>query len=244
MMEIIILNYNIFVYTTSPLNINSKLLYKYTPKFRQLKTVFIELAYHALEDQRPDDYWRNSSYLRYYGIANSEKVSLINRSIFFAKPELAFRYMLKKKAPQLNEQGFNENNFDGRFKDYKYDEQKIWDRRKKTRHKDESLLIYRKNTQTLKDMISYCHEQGIRVILISPPVYKSYSAEMLDSKKKRRQEFLDSLPSDILFLNYENSAEFSVHDFVNGNHLNTTGAQKFTGILNRTIDSQFNSERP
>ena len=58
---------------------------------------------------------------------------------------------------------------------------------------------------------------------------------MLTPKLKRREDFLNRLPSNVPFWNYENSTVFKVTDFINGNHLNSAGAKQFTRILNQDI---------
>jgi len=95
------------------------------------------------------------------------------------------------------------------------------------------------NTNIIDNIISYCERQGIKVILVSTPMYVSCLQQKIQTKDERRRNYIDSLKNyaNIIYLNYENDKRFTVRDFKNDDHLSVAGAKKFTELISSKIDS-------
>lgn len=213
----------------------------------KLKYVLIEVSYNHLElPHHPNDYWKNAVYLKYY------KVNAFNRPTFvkdefvyisnpkFYSNKLMDYYFYKTDKAQLNEYGFDTNNYEGAFKKLHYNESKI------STHKfkiitSEDTSIFKTNTTYLFEVLDYLIAENINVIVCTLPLYKTYINERNPNIVHRRDSVLSVIKknyANVTILNKEtDSLEFTAKYFLNENHLNPDGAKKFTAMVNQAIDS-------
>lgn len=225
-------------YGSQDLNLDLLLLKKVASQCPKLKTVIIELSYHSLEFTNPKNYWRNNLYTRFYNIypEGNIRYNIFNYSIFLSNPTFFIDYYIKNSAERNNYlidvKGFIINDFDGRFLENNFDTLQI----KKTdliaqnkfNYRDNIALV--KNKKIIRSIIELTNKNKLNLIFISPPVYKTATQHYLNEKLEERSILLKNYPN-IIFLNYEQDKNFTVEDFKNDDHLNTTGANKFTKLL-------------
>ena len=222
------------------------LVFEQLPK---LQFVVFELSYHTLEYENKIMYSGNSLYLRFYNINLFNRgVNIKDYSIYLSNPKFYNRFLNPfAKKISVNKYGFATDLFsDGselhRFKKLKYNENVILnDTANKyiKRHKYEDVEAYNKNTLTISRMINECIKKDITPIIISPPVYKSYFNSYINSKEKRRKDFINKILLNYpysVYIDYEQDNRFKVTDFKNEDHLNPIGAKKFSRLLNDTIN--------
>ncbi len=213
----------------------------------KLKYVLLEVSYNHLElPHHPNDYWKNTAYLKYYGVNAFERQTYFkDRLVYLSNPrfysnKLVDHYFYKTDKSELNKYGFDTNNFEGAFKELNYDESKI------AKHKfriinREDRAVFKKNTTYLFEMLDYLKSQNLNVIVCTLPLYKTYLNDRNRNIVKRRDSVLDAIKrhyGNVVILNKEaDSIQFTVKDFLNENHLNPIGAKKFTALLNQKIDS-------
>lgn len=213
----------------------------------KLKYVLIELSYNHLElPHHPNDYWKNTVYLKYYNVNAFERPTFLkDKLVYLSNPrfysnKLLDYYFYKTDKTQLNEYGFDDNNFEGDFKKLNYNESKIATHKFKIITR-EDLDIFKKNTTYLFEMLDYANAENFKVIVCTLPLYKTYLNERNPNIVKRRDSVLSIIKqkySNVLFLDKEaDTIDFTEKDFLNENHLNPDGAKKFTTMVNRTIDS-------
>ncbi len=213
----------------------------------KLKYVLFEVSYNHLElPHHPDDYWKNTIYLKYYGVNAFERPTWFkDRLVFLSNPSfysyvLKENYFYKTKNVQLNRYGFDTNNYEGAFKKLNYDESKIETHKFKIITR-EDLGIFKENTAYLFEMLNYAKAENLEVIVCTLPLYKTYLKQRNPNIVRRRDSVLEVIKkkySNVIFLNEEtDTLNFTVKDFLNENHLNPDGAKKFTTLVNRKIDS-------
>lgn len=213
-----------------------------------LKYVLLEVSYNHLElPHHPNDYWKNSIYLKYYGVNAFERPTYFkDRLVYLSNPrfysnKLMEHYFYENNKIQLNRYGFDTNNFEGSFKNLRYDESKIALHKFKI-IKRENKTIFKKNTAYLFEMLDYLKSENLKVVVCTLPLYKTYLNERNKSIVRRRDSILEIIKmqySNVIVLNKENDTlQFNVKDFLNENHLNPDGAKKFTALVNDAIESK------
>ena len=225
-----------------PMSIDYYLLDKYIDKMPHLTTVFLEITtFRFYNDLNLSD-WNTHIYSILYNINYKvEPFSLKNYLFvysdypYFSKIFLTYcnPYSYKYKK---NEFGFVTNDFNDKFEELKFDSVKI----NKTfvmGNIFDNQNLFSINESFLIKSIKRCVDKGIRVVLISPPVYKTYFNHIPANKKKE----VDSLVCNIVneyrlkYYDYSCDSRFNIYDFKNDSHLNSAGAEKLSKIINQDI---------
>ena len=93
------------------------------------------------------------------------------------------------------------------------------------------------NTIILKQVTETLQQRNIGVVLISLPVDISYSRLMLPEKLRIIKQNVDSIANQyrINYYDYMNDSRFTLNDFEDYDHLNATGAAKFSKIVYQEV---------
>ncbi len=212
-----------------------------------LKYVLLEVSYNHLElPHHRNDYWKNSVYLKYYGVnAFGRQTFFKDRLLFLSNPrfysfKLMEHYIYKSDSSKFNKYGFDTNNYKGPFKDLEYDETKIAARSFRIIN-SENLKILQANTEYLYKMLDYLKAKNLKVIICTVPLYKTYLKQRTPEIVKRRDSVLREIKKkyrNVYFLKEEeDTTTFTARDFLNENHLNPVGARKYTEMMNQLIDT-------
>lgn len=213
----------------------------------KLKYVLLEVSYNHLElPHHPNDYWKNTIYLKYYNVNAFERPTWFkDRLVYLSNPrfysyKLLDYYYYNTDTSQLNEFGFDTNNYEGAFKKLNYDETKIASHKFKIISREDTD-IFKKNTAYLFEMLDYAKAENLKVIVCALPLYKTYLQERNPNVVRRRDSVLSVIKkkySNVILLNEEtDTLQFTAKDFLNENHLNPDGAKKFTALVNQKLDS-------
>src|SRR5690606_27556358 len=158
----------------------------------KLKYVLLEVSYNHLElPHHPNDYWKNTIYLKYYNVNAFERPTWFKdrlvylSNIHFYSHKLMEYYVYKSSTEKLNEYGFDTNNYYGDFKKLNYDESKIADNKFRIITK-ENPAIFKKNTAYLFEILDYAKAEDLKVIICSLPLYKTYLKERNPNIVRRR----------------------------------------------------------
>ena len=212
----------------------------------KLKFVLMEVSFNHLElPHHPTDFWKNTVYLKYYNVnAFGRSTWFKDRLVYLSNPRFYSRkiytyYFLRDANTQLNEFGFDTQNYRGSFQQLNYDEAKSAAHSFRISNRaDESTL--RKNTDYLYEMLDYMQQHNLKVIIATIPLYKTYLKKRKIPIVNRRDSVLALIEKkykNVLLLREEtDSLHFSVKDFLNENHLNPDGAKKFTALVNQKLD--------
>lgn len=97
-------------------------------------------------------------------------------------------------------------------------------------------LIYNEaNIHAVYEIVSLCREKGIRPILVTTPYMNEYNQLVPDSFLAQFHEKINEIKSELCIEYYDYACDLRfVNDyslFMNSDHLNQTGAKKFTDII-------------
>lgn len=227
---------------------NQALLEKYIDELPQLKHVIWGICLHSLwsDDSKEVDESSLINHKIYMGIAREDDC-LHNVELPYLG-SLALR-----KWSKYYIQGRSTMPCDSLGVDHSYDhtkKEKDWleeiPRLVRNQHKpmlaDKNGELYRTNICRMHDVAKLCHERGIRLYLVMPPVHPDYyrlaDKKQLELTLKAASE-IASQWNNVSCYNYFNDYRFTDDDFYDGNHLNSTmGAEKFTKILKEDLFNQ------
>ena len=97
-------------------------------------------------------------------------------------------------------------------------------------------MFLESNSIWFHKLIQLCQAKNLEIVISLTPVYDSYKKQREPDALMRRDSILNELThsyNNIKLFDMENHGEFEVNDYLNENHLNARGAEKFT----RTLDT-------
>lgn len=100
--------------------------------------------------------------------------------------------------------------------------------------------LIERNIAYLKDMIDWCLEHDVRVILLTTPttdIYRQYINEAQWDRTKQECEQLAQHYPNVEYWNYFDCPLFDMEDFQDEDHLNSRGAIKFSRSLNEGMSN-------
>lgn len=224
-----------------------QLLKHFGPKLPNLKLVVLEVSYDKLErDETYASHLLDPINLKFYGVNTFNRpLKIRDYSLFFADSDY-FSVVIqdqftKPSSKRFNEYGFDENRYDGIFQDNDY---------KKNRINNDEIIIdnvrdeknFHKNLKILHQMINYCFENNLKVMIYHPPTHNIYQnlqdPELVLKWESILEELKIQYPAVRFYID-EKNPEFKIEDFYNANHLNPDGAEKATRQLNDFILKTF-----
>ena len=223
-----------------------KLLQGIHERLPKLKTVVLEVSYSHFElPHNGKDFWKNSLYLKYYGINAFERNTYFkDRLLYLANPRffserIDEHFIQKQELVAYNEFGFNTKNYEGQFKVLGHNEEKIAKMPNFKINKVPNPYIFEINTALFHDMLNFLAEENYQVIITKVPMYKTYHPRKNPDILRRRDSVLQSVlqkyPNTQLLDLENNTVDFNVKDYWNQSHLNPDGAKKFTARLNQLL---------
>lgn len=236
-------------YGSQDIKTDSALFFRYFPSMKNLQNVFIEIDYHRFDLQNDPKYFRNGWYYIYHDI-DMDNIPLASKySLYLSDPSF-FNNNIKQivfkdyQKQYINEYGFVEKNYNNPFAKMNYDSlliAKTSPDRLKDRHHEFNLKIRESNKRTLNTIINFCIKKKVNIFLYKSPMYFTYTLSEIPAKRELNKKYIDSLVttnSSIKFKDFEQSTKFHLKDFSNEDHLNATGATKFTKLLQHWINHE------
>jgi hypothetical protein len=218
-------------------------------RLENLKVVVLELSYSHLElPHNSKFFWKNNVYLKYYDVNNFERKTYFkDKLIFLSRPDIYSKalinhYIKHKDSAEFNRFGFGENQFAGIFEESNYKEDKIPTESSEL-NTSESPYLFEKNTEFLYKILDYLAKEKLNVVITTLPMHRYYLRDRNPNILRRRDSILELVLKNYdnvrAFRKEEDSINFQTSDFINHNHLNPRGAEKFTTELNAFIKEQF-----
>ena len=233
--------YNI-AYGGQDIQLDSLLFFKYVPKMTALKTVVLEFDYLTINNRVDKDYFRLPWYYRYYGISPynlklKNKLSLYGSSPSFFNNFIKNTFFTRSFSYKINEKGFITNDFIGVFDDANYSIDvlgKAYKNEIKKVKEKQNIENVTFNLNKIDEIVSYCLDYNIRVVLTTPPIYLKQNDFTNPIIQQMMRRYIDSVISNkhIHYLDCQNDERFTIEDFKNFDHLNSNGAKKYSLILN------------
>ncbi len=151
-------------------------------------------------------------------------------------------YIKRKDGPNLNKFGFNEKVKEGMFYGIDYNDSIIATKNFRI-NTSPNLKLFLHNTALLYKLLDYAQNKDLKVIICTMPLYRTYLDERNPDILRRRDSILKLLPikyKNVKVFERENDTmHFITSDYINHNHLNPVGAEKFSKDLNEIIQNGF-----
>jgi len=231
--------YNI-AYLGQDLYYDTQLALKYLDRMKSLKLVIVPISYHSLEYRLKNNKingWRVDFYSRYYGIAgenehfpwaNPSRYSLIALYGLSETQRYARARFNVSLEIKIDRNGWGS----GRDNAAKITEAKI---KREIQHAHEMMDpgVVNENLQLLDDLFAKLRAKNIAVVLMTLPVSQPYGQSVSPERYQRMQAGIEYLRNKygIEYFNYFFDQRFATEDFIDGHHLNSSGAEKFTRII-------------
>lgn len=213
---------------------------KYRDNFENLETLVITISYFSfvsmLEEningrRRIKNYviYYNSDYYKYVPRYHLE---LVNNKLSFLL-ESIHRYYKKNVGNQsCSTLGFGLG--------YSNDTQKNLEKsgiRAAIRQTQLDFHNLSENVRYIKEMIEWCKIKNIRVVLITPPAWHSYTSNLNKTQLEIMEETCSYLQKEynVEYYSFLFSSKFDKNDYRDASHLNGVGAKKFTNLLNQIL---------
>ena len=222
-------------------DIDFAILKSYEDSYGSLRTVVIRLSYDTLFEQLKNstEDWRLKDYKLYSDIDagyklshNSEILSIGTRQILKVLGDF---YLNQKPLLNCDSLGWG-NDLSNRPK---RDLDKVGLIAAK-RHTIKSWTLLKPNIKVFEQLIGWCENRKIRVILVTPPAYKSYVKNLNEKQLEKMINIgdkLDKTYDNCFYHNFLMDKSFTDKDFYDADHLNAKGAKKFSLIINSLIEN-------
>ena len=226
-----------------------RLVEKYLDRMPNLKLIIMPISYFSLEyriDRSPSA-WRAPFYKFIWDIPPQELTSLLNFGYFSYTAAYGWREVVSyiengfasKSTQKLDRNGWREIG-DQVIIDSVEEERSGW----QSVSLNESLMdvgSIEKNMDLLSEFIETCQNRQIKVMLITTPVHHYYYEHIDPLKYQRMQDNLNQLVKKyhVIYSNYLKGPLFETVDFYNRDHLNASGVEKFSKILDTIITSEL-----
>lgn len=232
-------------YGSQSLHYDTQLVLKYVDSMPNLRLVIFGISYHSLEYRLTNslERWRSGFYNQVYDIPGEDSeqgFQLTNYSyIALFTPKEALRLASggflgaaeteakHNQTPAIVTQGEVSEAF-GRIRV----------RGHETQMRQVDLLP---NIAALEHVCALLKRRNVSVVFITVPTHHTYYDQMNVTTYKRMQETIKQISEKdgVPYFNYLRDDRFTTEDFVNSDHLNQRGAEKFTRILNEDVVKRY-----
>lgn len=220
---------------------DAQLISRYLASLPNLKLVIIPIEYLSFEYEMKNTRfeWRMFFYERYWQIPplGSSVFDIRHYSLIgIYSPVTVLKFALQRFNVNLTE-GITEN---GWFKSdslLPFRSESAALKRIQFHHDNMNKNNISHNSTIIKQLIETLQKRDIGVVLISLPVDISYSSLMLPDKLTIIKQQIDSIAGQygIKYYDHTNDSRFTLSDFEDYDHLNATGAAKFSKILYQEV---------
>ena len=232
-------------YGSQSLHYDTQLVLKYVDSMPNLKLVIFGVSYHSLEYRLTNsvERWRSGFYNQVYGIPgedSDEGFQLTNYSyIALFTPKEAVRLASggflgaaeteakRNQTPAIVTQGEVSEAY-GRIRV----------RGHETQMRQVDLLP---NIAALERVCALLKRRNVSIVFITVPTHHTYYDQINVTSYQRMQETIKQITEKYgaPYFNYLRDDRFTEEDFVNSDHLNERGAEKFSHILNEDVVKRY-----
>jgi hypothetical protein len=222
-------------------DVDLAILKSYESLFINLKTLVIRLSYdtlfeqlkNSLEDWRLKDYKLYTSVNFDYKIKHSSEV--LSTGTRQALKTLKNNYLDYVPLLHCDTLGWGND-----LKLKTKPDLKVVGIKVAKKHTAENWDLLHGNIKNFNEILSWCRERGIEVLLLTPPGYRSYSDNLEEKQLSKMIEVGEQLSlryNNCTYINFLRSKDFESYDFFDPDHLNEIGAKKFSLIVNSLIEN-------
>jgi hypothetical protein len=228
-----------------PLEYDYKIFNKYKDQFINLKTIVLGISYPSFW-YKLDDHERGFSlsfnYRKYYNFDSDLKdFSLYNLEVFNRPLRINYgilkQYYFKKQPIKLSKKyGWNENNAK---KDVFISGQRQAERQTlNSVFSDRNKDILNQNVKLIESMIQWSKTNNVQVVLVTTPMHEEFRKRINKDQLQLMINTAAAIANDhtnTFYYNFFEDDRFIEQDFGDATHLRSSGAIKFSKILNEKL---------
>ena len=98
---------------------------------------------------------------------------------------------------------------------------------------------YNENMQVFQRIFDICTENNVTLYIIAPPHAPEYLKHLDPAYKESYMNALNNVTGEADFWDFNDMDIFDAEDFLDSDHLNEKGAEKFTGILKGILNGEL-----
>ncbi len=243
-------------YVSQSLDLDYKILEKYHNRFKNLKTIIVDISYFSLYatlETGPEP-WRAKNYNIYYGIPTSKATN--NFEVLTNKLDINYGRMKSYYTKKIkNDKAFIDSTFTTKMYDgwISLKPAKTTDDLEETgvaaakRHtyditERSRVEIHDELTNVLGKIVDWSKQKNVKVVFVTTPTYKTYysriNADQWDNTHKIIEDICQK-NSNCRYINLlKNEGNlFTEKDFSDADHLSETGAEKMSKLINQFLTS-------
>lgn len=230
-------------YVSQTLNFDYDIFNKY--EFKNLKTIVLPISYFSLwENLRiGSESWRVKNYVLYLNLDSKlivDHSEILSNRFNINLKRIALFYIFGKSNAICSQLGWGTN-----FKsEYARDLIETGKNRAYGNtydvNSDKFQKTYNNNKLILNSLIKKCKEQKIRLLLLNPPAFKTFRANLNTNQLQITVETSEEFASEhnnCLYLNLIDNSNFIAEDFYDADHLSEIGAKKLSKLINKKINN-------
>jgi hypothetical protein len=228
------------------LNYDFEIIKKYQSGLKQLKTIVLPISYFTLfgKLEAGSESWRVKNYILYYGLETSNSYTdyseVISNKIYVNLKLIGSYYIKGNSAISCTSLGWGTNYKSKNARDLIETGKTAALRHSKDINDIKYKNILRDNEQTLNSIIAWCKNRNIRIVLLTPPAFKSYRQNLNKTQLNvtigiAKKTDLDN--NNCVYLNLLNDTSFVAKDFYDADHLSEIGAEKLSQLINEKINN-------
>jgi hypothetical protein len=228
------------------LNYDFEIIKKYQSGLKQLKTIVLPISYFTLfgKLEAGSESWRVKNYILYYGLETSNSYTdyseVISNKIYVNLKRIGSYYIKGNSAISCTSLGWGTNYKSKNARDLIETGKTAALRHSKDINDIKYKNILRDNEQTLNSIIAWCKNRNIRIVLLTPPAFKSYRQNLNKTQLNvtigiAKKTDLDN--NNCVYLNLLNDTSFVAKDFYDADHLSEIGAEKLSKLINEKINN-------
>ena len=236
-------------YLVQTIDLDFLIINKYRDNFKNLKTIVLPISYFSLFSNLSftHESWRIKKYVVYSDLSLYEKLfqnfELSNQDIKVSILRLSDYYINKNDPLYSDSLGWATT--------FKSENAKDLIKTGKT-----TALLHRfdldlevvqiatkENEILLKQFMEWSQDKKIKIILLTPPTYKTYRDNLNVEQLNLTIETANAIASkykNCEYYNLINDSNFTAADFYDANHLSEIGAEKFSYIISSIIEDSAN----
>ena len=247
--------YNV-AYVSQSLDLDYKILEKYHDRFKNLKTIIVDISYFSLYAtlETEAESWRAKNYNIYYDISTSKATN--NFEVLTNKLDINYSRMKLYYTKKIkNDKAFIDSTFTAKMYDgwISLKPAKTTDDLEETgvaaagRHtyditERSRVEIHDEQTNVLGKIVDWSKQKKVKVVFVTTPTYKTYYNRINAAQWDNTYKVIEDIcrkNSNCRYINLlKNEGNlFTEKDFSDADHLSETGAEKMSKLINEFLIS-------
>lgn len=228
------------------LNYDFEIIKKYEANFTNLKTIVLPISYFTLfgKLEAGSESWRVKNYVIYYSLNSTKSLSdyseVLSNRINVNFKRMVLYYVLGHSTISCTKLGWGTSYNSKNARDLVESGKTAAKRHTRDDiNTDKYQEIFNDNILILNSIIQWCKENNVKVLLITPPAFEAYRAnlniEQLNTTLKTTSETATKY-ENCIYYNLLSDSNFVATDFYDADHLSEIGAKKLSVFINKKIN--------